>query len=204
MSKKSVFSQTLIALRKEKNLTQYSLAEKLGFSRGLIANYEQASREPDFKVLEQIANYFDVTTDYLLGRSKKKNISQDEHIEHDIFMSNISSRLSKILEEKNMTQRKLSELVGVSEVTISRYLNGNRIPKTDIISDIANALNVSVDYLLGRTNQSDKKSQQDHDNFMENVKIHFMDASEKDRDAIYRKISELYWDAKEKDSKSNL
>ena len=38
---------------------------------------------------------------------------------------------------------------------------------------------------------------------MENVKIQFMDASEKDRDAIYRKISELYWDAKEKYDNQN-
>ena len=120
-------------------------------------------------------------------------------------MNSVANRLSMMLEEKNMTQRKLSELIGVSEVTISRYLNGSRNPKADIIIDIANALDVSVDYLLGREDQKNisKKEQQEHDEFIENVRIQFMDASEKDRDAIYRKISELYWDAKEKQNQSD-
>lgn len=120
-------------------------------------------------------------------------------------MNSVANRLSMMLEEKNMTQRKLSELIGVSEVTISRYLNGSRSPKADIIIDIANALDVSVDYLLGREDQKNisKKEQQKHDEFIENVRIQFMDASEKDRDTIYRKISELYWDAKEKQNQSD-
>lgn len=115
-------------------------------------------------------------------------------------MNSIATRLSVLLEEKSMTQRKLSELIGVSEVTVSRYLNGARKPKADIIIDIANVLDISVDYLLGRTDQKEMfpKDQQEHDDFMEAMEIHFMNASEKDRDAIYRKISELYWDAKEK------
>lgn len=120
-------------------------------------------------------------------------------------MTDISKRLSLLLEEKNMTQRKLAEVIGVSEVTISRYLNGTRNPKIEIINDIATALGVSSDYLLGRTDKKNISTHEikDYESFMENVKIQFMDASEKDRDAIYRKISELYWDAKEKHSQSD-
>lgn len=47
MNKRSLFSTRLSSLRKGKKLTQYSLAENLGFSRGQISNYEQGSREPD-------------------------------------------------------------------------------------------------------------------------------------------------------------
>ncbi|MBC1523604.1 helix-turn-helix domain-containing protein [Listeria booriae] len=64
-----MFSQRLVTLRKEKKLSQYALADELGFSRGKLANYEQGSREPDFETLTKIATYFNVTTDYLLGNS---------------------------------------------------------------------------------------------------------------------------------------
>ncbi|WP_341320862.1 helix-turn-helix transcriptional regulator [Solibacillus sp. FSL H8-0523] len=62
-----MFSERLKNLRKAKKLSQYELADRLGFSRGKLANYEQGTREPDFATLEIIANFFDVSTDYLLG-----------------------------------------------------------------------------------------------------------------------------------------
>lgn len=66
--KKHQFPERLVELRKSKNLSQYSLAEKLGFTRGQIANYEQGTREPDYTTLIEIADFFAVSTDYLLGR----------------------------------------------------------------------------------------------------------------------------------------
>ncbi|MEK4024438.1 helix-turn-helix domain-containing protein [Sporosarcina sp. FSL W7-1283] len=54
-----MLGQKLAELRKKKGLSQYEMAERLGVSRGKLANYEQGSRQPDF---------FDVSTDYLLGR----------------------------------------------------------------------------------------------------------------------------------------
>ncbi|WP_042472799.1 helix-turn-helix domain-containing protein [Bacillus ndiopicus] len=64
-----MFGQILAKLRKERNLSQYKLAELMNFSRGQIANYEQGTREPDFKTLERFANFFNVSTDFLLGRT---------------------------------------------------------------------------------------------------------------------------------------
>ena len=68
-----MFGKNLSSLRKSKGLTQYELAERLGFSRGQLANYEQGQREPDFESLQKIANFFDVSTDYLIGRTDNKN-----------------------------------------------------------------------------------------------------------------------------------
>lgn len=64
-----MFGKRLATLRKQKELSQYELADRLGFSRGQIANYEQGKREPDYGTLEKIADFFEVTTDYLLGRT---------------------------------------------------------------------------------------------------------------------------------------
>lgn len=63
-----MLGKKIATLRKEMKLSQYEMAERLGISRGKLANYEQGSRQPDYETLQQIADFFDVTTDYLLGR----------------------------------------------------------------------------------------------------------------------------------------
>ena len=50
------------------------MAEKLGISRSTIGMYETGAREPDFETLEAIADFFNVDTDYLLGRTSKTTI----------------------------------------------------------------------------------------------------------------------------------
>ena len=80
MIKSLKFKERLVNLRKEKGLTQYDLAQLLGFSRGQIGNYEQGSREPDQETLLKIANFFNVSSDYLLGISDIKNHTDDSNI----------------------------------------------------------------------------------------------------------------------------
>ncbi|KYC71666.1 helix-turn-helix transcriptional regulator [Heyndrickxia faecalis] len=73
-----MFGKRLSALRKQKGLSQYELADKLGYSRGQIANYEQGKREPDYETLQKIADFFDVTTDYLLGRTDIRTLNDED------------------------------------------------------------------------------------------------------------------------------
>jgi transcriptional regulator with XRE-family HTH domain len=65
-----MFGERLSLLRKQKKLSQYELANKLGYSRGKIANYEQGQREPDHATLKTIADFFEVSIDYLLGQTE--------------------------------------------------------------------------------------------------------------------------------------
>lgn len=61
--------ENLKNLRKEKNLTLEQLAQKLNLSRQVLSRYERGEREADYAVLKKIANFFDVSIDYLLGNS---------------------------------------------------------------------------------------------------------------------------------------
>lgn len=61
---------TLANLRKEKELGQKELASLLNLSVGTISNYENGVHSPDLYTLCRLADFFDVTTDYLLGRTK--------------------------------------------------------------------------------------------------------------------------------------
>lgn len=64
----STFGKTLRKLRKANNLTQTQLANSLGLAFSTISMYERGVREPDFETLETIADYFNVTMDYLHGK----------------------------------------------------------------------------------------------------------------------------------------
>ena len=65
------FQTILKELRSSKGMTQDELAKQLRISRSTVGMYESGSREPDFETLELIADYFNVDTDYLLGRTDK-------------------------------------------------------------------------------------------------------------------------------------
>ena len=65
----SLFGNRLRQLRKEDNLTQKELAAKLGLAFSTISMYERGIREPDFETAEAIADYFNVSMDFLLGKS---------------------------------------------------------------------------------------------------------------------------------------
>lgn len=61
-------SERLKELRQELNLTQRELAKILSISPTCYAGYEQGYRQPDLKTLKKIANFFNVSTDFLLGK----------------------------------------------------------------------------------------------------------------------------------------
>lgn len=63
------FSERLISLRKSNNLTQKQIYEAIGMSALGYQRYEYGEREPAYQKLIALADYFDVSLDYLVGRS---------------------------------------------------------------------------------------------------------------------------------------
>lgn len=63
--------------------------------------------------------------------------------------NNLGGRIADLLKQSGLTQRELADRVGITEVSLSRYISGNRTPKGPVIANIANALHTTSDYLLG-------------------------------------------------------
>ena len=82
---------------------------------------------------------FDKTTDILICKRKVSNM-------------NIGKKIEKELEIYNMSQRDLANRIGVDESIVSRIIKGERIPKSDVLANIATALHTTSDYLLGIEN----------------------------------------------------
>lgn len=72
----SKFGELLAELRLDRKMTQKDLAKMLFVSVGTISNYEKGVHFPDIEKLIDLADFFHVTTDYLLGR-RESNLSPD-------------------------------------------------------------------------------------------------------------------------------
>lgn len=72
------FKDRLLSLRKELGLTQGEFAEKIGYSRTAISAWEIGRNEPSNEDMIKIANFFNVSLDYLLGKSDIRNYDEDE------------------------------------------------------------------------------------------------------------------------------
>lgn len=68
----SAFSTRLRELRASKNVTQKQAAKEMGLAERLYQSYELAEKEPSLGSLIKLADYFEVSTDYLVGRSDKQ------------------------------------------------------------------------------------------------------------------------------------
>ena len=73
----SDFTDRLKELRKEVNLNQSEVAEKIDVASSTYSNYEQGIRFPDKETLIKLAHFYEVSIDYLLGETDKK-ISEDK------------------------------------------------------------------------------------------------------------------------------
>lgn len=61
----------------------------------------------------------------------------------------LNERIRMIMNEKGLTQKELSQKANITEASMSKYLSGERTPRIDVIVNVANALEISVDSLLG-------------------------------------------------------
>lgn len=77
MTVRETFASRLKYLREKAGLNQEQFADKLNISRGSVSYYENEQRVPDIEILVKIADYFGVTTEYLLGRSPNKTFEND-------------------------------------------------------------------------------------------------------------------------------
>lgn len=73
---KKIFSERISSLRKQKGITQQALAESVGLKKQAINMIESGQRACSIEILCALADYFDVSTDYLVGRTNKPDINK--------------------------------------------------------------------------------------------------------------------------------
>ena len=81
-----MLGEKLKKLRKEKGIEAQYIAKKLNVSKSTYSYYENNKSQPNFETLKKLADLFDVSTDYLLGRTDMKEIAiiENEEISEEL------------------------------------------------------------------------------------------------------------------------
>lgn len=118
------FSRIITLLRKEKKLSQKQVAGDLGISQALLSHYEKGIRECGLDFLIKVADYYDVSCDYLLGRTPQR-YSDITDISDGTSKSN-SNAVSQIVNQKLIqnTQSVLYDyLIKIGNRKLSNYVS---------------------------------------------------------------------------------
>lgn len=91
--------------------TQEYIANHIGIPRATYRNYEAGTREPDLNTLKLIADYFEVTVDYLLGRTDSPDLAIPKEIENMPFAFHGGINTDGLSKEDIETLRKIAELM---------------------------------------------------------------------------------------------
>ena len=140
--------EKLKELRDYEAKTQKETAHLLNVTRATYAGWECGKDIIPLTKLNDLANIYDVTLDYLVGLSdKEENRNSTIHIDPKIISENIKMlRLSK-----KLTQKELAEKLNTSQSNIHNYENGKSLITTMYTIELAKNYNYSLDKLIRKT-----------------------------------------------------
>ena len=139
------FALKLKELREKKGLSQAQLAKELNVGIGSVGMWESTQRTPPARRLICIANYFNVSIDYLL-----KDDDSEVYLSDPLpsFPPMFSFMLKELRQEKDLTQAELAEILDYTEDKIIKWENRTAEPNITELSALAEFFDVSTEYLV--------------------------------------------------------
>lgn len=110
------FANRLKELRKNKDLSQSQLASKLGISKSTISMLEVGSRKPSWELLEQIADFFNVDMNFLLGKEDQSRFFMDYALYNTASELSEDSELLAIVERANADNNFRERLLAIVDL----------------------------------------------------------------------------------------
>ena len=135
MFDKAEISNRIARLRNDRGLSQRELAEAVHVCTATINKCESAERMPSLETLITLAEFFHVSTDYVLGVTKEENVK-------------VGRKIKAIRENQNMSRAELAKKVRVREDVINEIEAGTTIPKQAQVRHICKALNITESDLM--------------------------------------------------------
>lgn len=106
-------------------------------------------------------------------------------------MSILGKRIKSLREENKIQQTEFAKIIGVSNVVLSRYETGDRKPDYDTLIKIAEHFDVTIDYLLGRSDDPSKTYDEELEEFINNVRVWYKDEPE-DKEERLQMMKEMF------------
>lgn len=140
----TAFQKRVNELVAETELKKVDLAKAGNFDYRSLSNALVYGIIPTTSTLIKMANFFNVTIVYLLGRTNKNEFNE-------LSPTSFKERFEKLCEEKGVSHYKVSKDCFFDKSNISRWLSKGYLPTLEILDMLTNYFNVSIDYILGRS-----------------------------------------------------
>lgn len=134
--------------------TQQELADILGVSRSTYAGWENGIDAIILPYLNEFCNYYGISLDYICGLTdtKKYDVINDK-----IDKKILGEHLKEIRTKNNNTQEKVAKIINVDQSNYSKYELGKLFIHTYALIEFAKHYKVSIDWLCGKTKDSNTK-----------------------------------------------
>ncbi len=150
--------ERLFYLRESSDLTQEQLGQILGVSKLAISKWENGKETISLSKLNDYANYFNVSMDYIF---KNETIARNSSIiskattnptvyKKSIDKKEIGEKIKEIRIKNNLTQRDLAKMLNTTHSAIWAYEKGKAILLTSFAYQICKKYHISMDWLCGR------------------------------------------------------
>lgn len=142
-----MFSERLKKLRTERHLTQKELAKSLEMSQQIIAKWENNQSTPNPDMLVKITDFFDISADYLLGRTDEEvSISTNLKLEIKNFNHN---HLQELMKSKNCSLENIAQLLHLNKYEITMYLSGIKCPTEKELQQLSEYFQCPIEFING-------------------------------------------------------
>ncbi len=138
------FQKRINELAIETYLKKADIAKAGNFDYRSLSNALVYGIVPTTSTLIKMADYFKVSINYLLGRTDKNDYIESSNETFQV-------RFEKLCNEKGVSHYKVSQECFFDKSNISRWLSKNYLPTLEILDMITKYFNVSIDYVLGRS-----------------------------------------------------
>ena len=155
-------SDRIKMLRTSAGLTQEEFGNIFGIVKSTVSLYESGKSCPNDQMKLKICNYFNVPLDFLIGISNVAEYKSEDFNKAILSDGSCHSALLDLMEIRHITMDDIVMATGL-EKEVLEYWCVNEVPSVRQLILVADCLNTSVDYLLGRTDQFNLPSGEDKD-----------------------------------------
>lgn len=144
------FIEQLEYLMKKQNVTSKYLSETLGIGKNSIKYWKDNGNIPNGEILKSLSNFFGVSVDYLLGKSEIPHAASSSMDSNSVIA--FCDRLKQLIINKGLLRSEFIEDFGLSPDIFDCWDKGENSPDLALLNRLSEYFDVSIDYLLGKTN----------------------------------------------------
>ena len=148
----AIFFKRIHDLRVDNDLKQKDIAHILNVNVNTYPHWESGMYEIPIDMVDRLTKIYNCSLDYLTGLSNVRDSFTKKYNPEEIYI-----RLKKLRKSLNLSQIEIGNILGFGQMNYSRYERGVILIPFSKLYWIAKNFNISLDYLMGKTDDKDIK-----------------------------------------------